>query len=456
VTFQNVSERAIRALPPWRFASVTPSDIMVVVWLGLALAIGWAVAQEEWQLLIFIALAALLPLALRWPVVVAFGVYAFLVPFDSVTLFTVAGGATITKMLGIMAAGVLLLVGVVQKRLVRPPRAALWIALLLLWGTMTLGWAVNLETAQSRVLTAVSLIGMYLVAVSFRVSKRELTTVCILMMLGGALAATAGVVVGFEDITARADRGLRGTLAVAGSDRANPNNAAQSFLLPLSIAIAMFLASRRLWAKALGVAAIGSITAAIFLTMSRASLAALLVMMCVFLYRFRARLQVLAVVAIVAALLPLMPNLFFDRIVNVFTGEDATGAGRTHIWSAAVDALQRFGWFGAGLSNFPHAYDIFVPGGFSKGAHNTFLGTWVELGVIGLALLVAAFVAHLRTGARTQASMHETAFPVAIQAACFGITVIAFFGDVLWFKTLWMPWILIVWASRINASNSES
>ena len=455
MTFQSVSDRTMRALPQWQFANVTPLGVIIAVGLGLALAIGWAVSQEAWKLVMVIALAALLPLALRWPVTFAFGAFAFLIPFDSVTIFTVVGGATITKMLGIMAAGVLLVVGLVQNRLVWPPRAAVLIALLLLWATMTLAWAVNFEAAQSRVQTAVSLIGMYLVAVSFRVSKKELTTVCVLTMLGGAIAATAGVAVGFEDIADRTGRGLRATLSVGGSD-ANPNSAAQSFLLPLAIAIAMFLGTRRLWPRAFAAVAIGSMTTAIFLMMSRASLAALLVMMCVFMYRFRVRSQVLAVVAIVAALLPLMPDLFFSRIASVFTGDDSTGAGRTNIWSVGVDALQQFGWFGAGLSNFPHAYNLFVAGGTSKGAHNTFLSTWVELGIIGLALLVAAFVVHLRTGAATKGSMSETAFPIAIHAASFGIMVIAFFGDVLWFKTLWMPWILTVWASRVNASTNES
>jgi O-antigen ligase len=315
---------------------------------------------------------------------------------------------------------------------------------------MTLAWAVNLEMAQGRLVTVVSLVAMYLAAVSFRVSETELRTVCILTMLGGALAATAGVILGFE---ADAPRAVRGTLAVAGR-AANPNGVAQSLMLPLAMAAGLFLASRRISVKAIALAGVGAIGAGIFLTMSRASLAAVIMMIGVFLYRFRVRWQVVAIPGILVAVLPLMPDLFFDRVGAVFSGEDATGAGRTEIWKVSINALERFGWFGAGLSNHPAAYDMYAstpPGGLSRVAHNVYLGTWVELGIVGLALLLAVFFAHMRISKRTNASTAaEIAFPAAIEAACFGFMVIAFFGDILWRKALWMPWILIVWASRVR------
>jgi O-antigen ligase len=443
--------RALR-LPRWRFEAALPVGIALAAGAGLGPLIVWAITEEAWRLLVLLLVIVVIPIALRWPIA-AFGAYAFVVPFDSVAVVADTGGATITRLVGMLAAVVLLAAGVVQKRFIRPPLAALWIGVLFFWALVTLVWAVDFTLAQARLATAVSLISLYLVAVSFRVSENELKIVCVLTMLGGVLAATAGVLLGFE---AEAPRAIRGTVALAGRE-ANPNGVAQSLLLPLSIGVAMFVSSHRAGGKAIAALGIGAIASGIFLTMSRGSLVAVAIMTCVLLYRFRLRWQIITVVGIFAAILPFMPELFFERIGRVFSGEDATGAGRTEIWRIGIEALDRFGWLGAGLSNFPAAYDLYAytaPGGLSRAAHNTFLSIWVELGILGLALFMAAIVAHLRLGARKAGRPSGVALQRAIEAACFGLLIIALFGDVQWKKAFWMPWILTVWASRAQVDRS--
>jgi O-antigen ligase len=445
--------RALR-LPQWSFDGALPVGIAIVAAVGVGPVVVWAIAEESWRLLVLVSLAAVSPILVRWPITVAFGAYALMVPFDSVALVAETGGATITRLVGIVAAAVLLATGLIERRLVRPPLAALWVVLFFLWAVASLAWAVNLPLAQARLPTAVSMVAMYLVAVSFGASEREVTAVCVLTMLGGAVAATAGIVLGFEADTERA---VRGTLAIAGRE-ANPNGVAQSLLLPLSMAIGMLLASRRIWGRAVAVAGVCVIAAGIFLTMSRASLAAVALMIGVLLYRFRMRWQVLAVIGVLTALLPLMPDLFFQRVSDVFTGAETTGAGRTGIWEVGVRALERFGWFGAGLSNFPAVYDMYAstpPRGLSRGAHNTYLGTWVESGVVGLVFLLAAVVSHLRIVKRPNEGMSQAVLPAVCEAACFGFLVVAFFGDPLWTKAFWLPWILTVWASRARGESTN-
>jgi hypothetical protein len=36
---------------------------------------------------------------------------------------------------------------------------------------------------------------------------------------------------------------------------------------------------------------------------------------------------------------------------------------------------------------------------------------------------------------------------LALEAACVGMLVSAFFGDRLWSKVFWLPWILLTWAT---------
>jgi O-antigen ligase len=354
-------------------------------------------------------------------------------------------------MVGIVAAGVLLVAGLMERRLARPPAAAVWVVLLFIWAIATLGWAIDFDLARARLPTALSLLALYLAAVSFRPSGRDLATVCVLTMLGGIIAATAGVILGFDS---EAPRVTRGTLA-AGGIEANPNIVAMGLLLPLAVAVAMLMSSRRTWVKGVAIVAAGAICAGIFLTMSRAGVAAVALMMCVLLYRFRVRWQLLAVVGVLATVLALMPDAFFDRVGRALTGEDATGSGRTEIWKVGLRMLPEFGWTGAGLANFTTAYESYVPVSAlykAPGPHNTYLAAWVELGIVGLAFFIAAVFAHLRTSRSTDLGMGPPTFPAAIEAVCFGFVLIAFFnGDVLYKKAFWMAWILAIWSWRARA-----
>jgi O-antigen ligase len=201
--------------------------------------------------------------------------------------------------------------------------------------------------------------------------------------------------------------------------------------------------------KLLSIGALGALGIGVFITQSRGVLLAIIVTMLVFVYYTKARWQVLVPIATLLVGALLLPETFFARTTKLFTGEDTTGAGRTEIWSVGLAALERVGIFGAGLSNYSEIYqlsDAYSPGVWTKAAHNIYLGTWVELGVIGLLLLLAALASHLLAarGAR-RAHLSGILLP-AIEAACFGLLASSFFTDRLWGKVFWLPWILLTWS----------
>ena len=414
--------------------------------LAMGPLLAWAIAGEYWRSLVLVCLVAISPIVVRWPVVVGFGAFALVLPFDSVSVIADTGGATATKFVGIAVTGALLLTGIIQRRLVRPPLVALWVTVLVFWAVLSLAWAADVDRARTPAMTAVSLLAMYLVAASYTVSEAELTTVCWLALIGGALAAAGGVVLGFDPDSGQTGRG---TLSL-GESSANPNAVAQSLLLPFAIGIGMFSGSRRTWTTVVAGVGIAAIAAGIFLTMSRGSLFAVAVTICVCLYRYRARPRVLVVVAILAALLPAMPDLFFHRAESVFTGEDATGAGRTEIWKIGVHSLDRFSVIGVGFANFAAAYDQYAYPAFgrSRVAHNMYLSTWVELGIVGLVLLALVLRGHWRLTKHAKIPSSQVPLAPALEAACIGFAVVGFFGDALWDKMFWTQWILIIWLSR--------
>ena len=446
----------MRALTQWRF----DRPLLPMAAVGMALVggvwIAWLISEGSWRTLALLCVMGILPLALRWPVTLTFGAYAFVLPFSHVALFADSGGVSGARLIGIVAIGAFAAAGLVQKRLVKPPAPALWAIALVLWAITTLFWSVSPEEALISLPTILSILALYLAAVCFRVSERELRIVCLLAMIGGLLAVMAGVLSGFEADASHAD--VRSRMTVAGQE-GNPNAVASGLLLPMGMAIGLLFSSRAVLGRAIAVTAIVAIGAGIFLTVSRANLLALTIMLCVLLVRSRKRWHLVAVVGVLAGLLLFMPDILFQRIDMLISGEDTTGSGRTDIWTSGLALLSRFGWFGSGLQTWSIVYMAYGSGIKYRGSHNSYLMVWVELGVVGLALLLMMIFAHLRLAWRTSGRTSEGGFPVAIEAACCAVLVALFFSDDLWAKNTWLSLILAVWASRnslLGTSRSRS
>jgi O-antigen ligase len=303
--------------------------------------------------------------------------------------------------------------------------------------------------------TLLSLYLLYLVAVSIKPSRKEFHWVCLLVVAGGIVAASAGYLFGVEE-------SARGTAArarlVIGEQGGNPNSLGGVLILPLALAVGGFVALRNPIQKVLAIAALGIIGLGVYITMSRGALLAIALMMLAFVYRNRVRWQVLVPVALLVVLAMALPDVFFARAAKVLTGEDTTGASRTQIWSAGWAALEHVGVFGVGFSNYTEIYqlnDAYSPGVWEKSAHNSYLETWVELGIVGLGLLLAAIAAHFVGMRGIRRRSVEGILLSAVEAASIGVLAGAFFADRVGGKPFWMLWIIVTWAIR-NARSSEA
>lgn len=91
-----------------------------------------------------------------------------------------------------------------------------------------------------------------------------------------------------------------------------------------------------------------------------------------------------------AASQDLTPNL--ERITfQAETSSLDTFTGRTTIWSVAVEQFADTPFFGVGAGTFP--FSVSETLGRSRAAHNLFVEGAVETGLVGLTLLIVAFVA---------------------------------------------------------------
>ncbi len=409
-----------------------------------AAAVTLAIALENW---IAVALLAAIPLILLAPVEASLGVFAFLVPFDSVFIVS-ESGTTLNWFIGAAAAAILLFTGLVQGRLQAPPRAALWWGLLVTWCIISIGWALDQESVLHRAPTAISLLLVYLVAVSFRVTWRELRRIAAMALIGGVAAAGWVVSQGFSAAVAS-----RVSLGEAG-----PNLYAATMLLPGALTLCWILLSKWRTVQVALIVALLAIASSVFFSMSRGGLLALATVLLIFVIRYR-NWRLLLLIALLAVPLLAMPDLFFHRLEQ---GLYNRGTGRFDIWHVGWAILRDHGLLGVGLDNFRVAYVQYageapIFRGYSKVAHNVPLQVAAEMGVVGLALFVAACRAQLQSLARALRRFGHMpkAMLVACEAACWGMLVMGLSLDIMWRKAFWLVWILATLAVRLHNDEAD-
>jgi O-antigen ligase len=423
----------------------------LVVPVLIATALGWMIASEHW---LFVAAVCGLLLLLARPIEVAQGLYAFLIPFETMTTMDNTNGptATLLRYVGLIALFVTVGVGLLHERIIRPPRTALFWSLFVLWSTMSCLWAIDPEMALQRLPTAVGLWLLYMALVSVRITAKEFSSITCLTILGGCSASAYSAYMFFRTGGAVGRASL-----TEGSSLSDPDFFAATLLLPLSLALGNVLSSRTWTRRTLSLAVTGVIALAVFLTMSRGALAAMAAIMFIFMLRMRLNWRLFLPVAVSGAALLLMPRLFFERMQEVSTDRIS---GRQDIWQVGIHSLQRYGAFGAGLDNFQHAFQRYVGtarffAGQQRASHNTYLGTSVEFGILGILFLLKAVSSHLRAFPRPTRKSLTSARLVAFEAACWGMLVMGFSLDLLWRKAFSFVWALSVVAMHVLREDEQ-
>ena len=424
-----------------------------VLLLLTAAAIGASIVRQSWM---FLGTAFGLCLITLWPVQSTLGIFALLVPFDSVlALGSSDKGMTLTFVFGALAIAVLLGTGLGFQRLATPPRAALWWMLFVLWGASSALWAYDQAAVVARFPTMFSLLVLYIIASSYRMHEREFSGIVAMTILGGCLAA---LIAFYQFYHGHIYQGARGSLII-GSRETDPNIFAASLLLPLSLAVGEFWVTVGLFRRMLMLLAAGAIATGIFVTMSRGALLALAAMVIVYLVKLRMSWRIFVPVTVLLIGLLFSPKLLFKRVEKA---EATGGAGRLYIWQAGAAAFKDHSLVGAGLENFSAIHYKYAGAarkfvGLHRDPHNIYLQTGVELGIVGLSLLACAIVSQLRMpnpwrGGR--AAIASEMQVTACQAAAWGMLIASFFLGVLWIKSFWLVWMLLNLASQKRMAES--
>src|SRR5215210_608232 len=180
-------------------------------------------------------------------------------------------------------------------------------------------------------------------------------------------------------------------------------------LIPLAVALAPRLSRR--WLQALAVLTVPLATTAIILSYSRGALVGLLALS---LLALRSPRLWPLVAAGLTAIALLSPGVWRDRVAGAGSIDSPEIASRVEIWGAAVDAFGSRPIVGWGLDNFDDVYlSLERPGrGFlgagafdvPQTAHNLYLNTLVEQGLLGLAALIVLGIGVLQMTRQLRAS----------------------------------------------------
>jgi O-antigen ligase len=293
--------------------------------------------------------------------------------------------------------------------------------------------------------TYVGLFLLYIVLSLVPPERKDYIVLLCAMVIGSVAASAYGVVVfhaqSVADAQALADN--LGRLSVhIGDNTIDPNAYSDAILLPFCILLMWGLRSNYFLYKLAAIAGLGTMLAAVYVSASRGAILAIGAALLYLIVRSRYRIQLL-VAAVVPAVVGLSAS---SSLLDRFADTQRTGgAGRLGIWSVGMEAFKQHWLTGAGVGNYRALYDTFFihvyqaySGGWSRPAHNLIVQVMVELGVIGLALVLAFWFSNLFSLRHIRPGDEWYDFRIALEAATIGLFIAALSVDLIWFKLTWL------------------
>ena len=412
---------------------------------ALAAAFVYAIGTGDVRLTVLVAgfaiAPALLVLALKRSYLFPYGIYVVLIPFDN--MLKISGAGTLTKMLGILSMLFVIVYAFRRKGLNAPPMALYaWLAFLV-WTLVSMFWTADVSNGLATVQSLMSLILMYAVLSVAPVEYRDLRAICICIVLGGIASSFYGMYL-LHDMPSIAMGGSDpGRLVINVDNRTiDANHFANAMLTPIALCLVAVLNSNRLRTIVGALFALGVLFAGQLMSQSREALLASIVILLVTIAYSKRRVIGLVIAGVVAALVPILSPNMGQRLADALS---TGGAGRTSIWQVGLHAFQQHPFIGWGAGGSIEAYDrgylsIYQAynAGWGRPPHNTPLQAAVELGIIGLVLILVAYFSTFRQfqGIRRGDRLYD--LRIAFTASLIALGICSLFIGLESYKYFWV------------------
>jgi O-antigen ligase len=432
--------------PLGRSLTVPLLAMLFVVSVATGLVAGGGIDNMDFAVKCALVLAGgifAVTLVTHRPVLFPLSAYLFAIPFDNVLQ---TGAGTVTKFLGVAAVVVVLLVMLDRRRTVTAPLALLVWGGFLVWSVATLMWSRDPGFGLPNLIQVGQLYALFAVIAVLRIRPSEVRILAIAVVAGGVACACYGLWLythgGFV-VNGIATQRLN--IMLGANSFINADHFSGALVLPVGLALVGSLHLRG-WAKAAAIASLLLLLGGLFVSASRGSVVAVGVMWLYLLvfYRHRAQLAAVAVAALLASI-PL-PSVWL-RFIDPTQGE---AGGRYGIWKIAWAAFQQHWLAGIGTGQFRIAYgdvflDVYSKGSFhpwAEDSHNLIASSAVELGIIGLAIILLAWVVQFRVTRCVPPTSSLYHLRIALEASTIGLFLVAMTADVMWYKYLWIAFIM--------------
>jgi O-antigen ligase len=393
-------------------------------------------------------------LAVTRPIIFPFSIYVLLIPFDNLLATSLPQGGgdsgslgTLTKLFAICSAAAFLFWLIRNRRTVKLPDAApLWVALLLLM-SLSVFWAIDPGDSLQSLVRYAELIALYIVVSMMPVTQFEYKFVIGAAVLGGLAVSAYGVYSFFHGTNVlfshRAGEEVSSRVIIqAGEDSIDPNAFAAALLLPISIVAMWALRLRWSVGKLLSMGSFLLLMAGVYASGSRGALVSVAAMVGYYIFRskYKTQLITLSLIALVASFF--MPTSPWARFSNA---AETGGAGRLSIWKVGLSSLKHYWLQGAGVGNYPNAYDQSFINVYQQHTerwhrvgHNMLLTTAVELGVLGLIITLWAWYRELKSLRTIGRASQMYDLRVALEGCVVGLFVASMFLGVMSQKYTWL------------------
>jgi O-antigen ligase len=300
------------------------------------------------------------------------------------------------------------------------------------------------ELAFAQLPTAIGLLILYLVVSSYEFKKSEFDTIKLYAIGGGTVAAIMTI---YQYIQ---NPNLRATL----TGRTDQNFAAFTFLIPFAVSTSMIFGQNKIMKQALCWIISVVIFFAIIVTGSRGCfLGAVIAVLINMLYvkkTIKQRMIIVIMITIAGFIfLSYSPDFFSERWGEAI---ETGGAHRLDIWYLGYKSLEKYWAFGVGMNNFSiatkefgHHLTYYDP---TSGAHNLYLESIVQLGIIGFTLMIIAMVKHYQV---LRSRFNEYPIDMIMLKASFGgVLVASIFLHTFLTKSFWLLWMMIMMYKNIS------
>jgi O-antigen ligase len=422
-----------------------PLAISLVLAVLLAVAVSGQIANLTFPVKIAVLSvvgAAAAALMFSRPVLFPLCGYIFVVPFDTLLQ---TGAGTITRYLGLATAAVLILVLTDRRRVIGAPMVTgLW-ALYLAWSVASYMWSEVPMYRNELIMTNIQLFALFAIAAMVRVREGELRILLAAALASATTFATFGLFIFLSAPRSVSGAGGRLSILMNANSAVNADHFSAALIMPIALAVVGLLHTQG-WRKVLFAGPLIIMFAGVFASGTRGSFIAISAMWVYLLIVHRQRLQLAAVAG--AGMLASIP--FPNVWMRFFDPSQGEAGGRYGIWGIALAAFKHRPWLGYGIDNFRIAYSQFYVSSahglniapWMQDAHNVIVSTVVELGVIGLVLVLVAWFYQYRITSMIPRSSPLFSARIAIETGTVGLFVNALAVDLMFYKYLWLAFTL--------------